>query len=256
MIKKTIKQLWDINKIIERTTPEIENTQKRILVKLMYTPHLKFNELWDKHGESNKFAYHLKKLEKNGLIIKADESYKLTHKGKTIVAYLQSKTGKELKAPLLCVALLIFDKKKNNVLMLKREKEPFYGYCGFHGGKIAHSEYIFESAQRFLSETGLTGELALKGIFSIKTFEAKELSYNHQFFVVAATNLKGKIIQKIRKGTNHWVSIKKIREQNIFPNSEFFLKIALQKKFQWIEADRMQENDLFKGITIKKDVYF
>ncbi|MFW5902666.1 MAG: hypothetical protein ACOCTT_02155 [archaeon] len=36
--------------------------QKNIIRKLMHEPKQGFNELWNKEIESNKFAYHLKKL--------------------------------------------------------------------------------------------------------------------------------------------------------------------------------------------------
>lgn len=236
------------------------DNQNNILSKLMYASSMTFNKLWNKEGESNKFAYHLKQLEQKGLVKHTDAGYALTHKGKEFAAYLKSVTGKTWKSPLVCIALMVINEKTNKVLMLQRAKEPWAGYCGFHGGKIDSSEYILESAERCLKEIGLTGKLSLKGIFSSKTYEGKKenkaLSYNHQLFVIAATHLKGKLIKNTRKGTNVWVPLDKIKTQNIFPNSPLLLKIALSKKFRWIEADREQENDLFTGIEIKKDVIF
>lgn len=236
------------------------DNQNNILSKLMYASSMTFNKLWNKEGKSNKFAYHLKQLEQKGLVKRADAGYALTHKGKEFTAYLKSVTGETWKSPLICIALMVINEKTNKVLMLQRAKEPWVGYCGFHGGKIDSSEYIFESAERCLKEIGLTGKLSLKGIFSSKTYEGKKenkkLSYNHQLFVITATHLKGKLIKNTRKGTNVWVPIDKIKTQNIFPNSPLLLKIALSKKFRWIEADREQENDLFTGIEIKKDIIF
>ncbi|MBI3032631.1 NUDIX domain-containing protein [Candidatus Woesearchaeota archaeon] len=236
----------------------IQDVQKRILSELMYHSVMTFNQLWHKQGESNKFAYHLKQLEQKGLVEKTEKGYQLTQKGKQYVPYLKSQTGKEWKGPLICIALVVIDEKRNQVLMFQRGKQPWLGYCGFHGGKIDSSEYILESAERCLKEeTGLSaGTFSLKGIFSSKTYEQKKLSYNHQLFVIKATHFKGKLLKKTRKGTNVWVSIDNIAQQNIFPNSPLLLKIALSKRFKWIEADRFQENDIFTGIYIKKELSF
>ena len=239
----------------------IEVIQKKILSKLMYTPIMKFNQLWNKEGESNKFAYHLKKLENAGLVEKTSNGYRLTTKGKEYVPYIKSRTGTEWKSPLVCIALVVIDDKKNKVLMFQREKEPWHGYCGFHGGKLDSTEYILESAQKsLLEETGLKGQLEFKGIFSSKTYNGKidsnnnELFLSHQLFVIKASHLKGKVIKKTRKGTNVWVATDNIHKKNIFPNSPLLLKIALSKKFRWIEADRFQENNKFTELRILKDI--
>lgn len=41
---------------------KMSEIQKNIIRKLMHEPKQGFNELWNKEIESNKFAYHLKKL--------------------------------------------------------------------------------------------------------------------------------------------------------------------------------------------------
>lgn len=233
----------------------IENPRNKILSKLTYNSALAFNKLWNKEGESNRFAYHLKKLEQDGFIKKTEKGYSLTRKGKEYVTYMEGKTGETWKFPVIAVTTVIFNKKENNVLMLERAKEPFRGYWGLHGGRLKFSDYILECAKdSILEETGLICHVELKGLFSSKTFEEHELSYNHQLFVVKATQPKGTLLQKTSKGRNKWVPLLRLSKLKILPNIPLLVDIAKSRKFRWIEADRFQENDLFKGLTVKKDI--
>ena len=53
--------------------------------------------------------------------------------------------------------IVVFDKKEKNVLVCKREKEPYKGKYNFIGGKIEKNETEIESAYRELfEETGIT----------------------------------------------------------------------------------------------------
>ena len=47
--------------------------QQKILSQLIHNKKLRFSDLWDKNVESNKFSYHLKKLEENGLRVELDQ---------------------------------------------------------------------------------------------------------------------------------------------------------------------------------------
>lgn len=242
--------LW--KETVEKKEPPVQNIQHRILSKLMYNPLLTFNKLWNKEGESNKFAYHLKKLEKEGLVRKAEKGYQLTAKGKKYVTYMEGKTGEVWKFPVIVVTTVILDEKNNKILMLERGKEPFRGYWGIHGGKLKFSQYILECAKEsILEETGLTCDVKLKGLFSSKTFDGKELAYNHQLFIVKATNPKGKLLKQTNKGRNRWVNRKDIKKLRILPNIPLLISIAMSKRFRWIEADRFQENEMFKGMDVK-----
>lgn len=234
------------------------NTERqKILKKLMHSPLMSFNELWNKEGESNKFAYHLKVLEEDNFIQKSDEGYQLTHQGKKYVAYLEGKTGERSQFPLMGVIIVILNEENNKVLMQKRTKEPFYGYWGYVGGKLKFSQYILECAKEEIKEeTGLECDVELKGLFSSKTYNNDSLSYNHQMFVVKATNPKGTLIKENREGVNLWFKIEDISNLKTFPNIQNSLSISLSKGFKWVEADRFQENDEFKDIKIVREEEF
>lgn len=240
---------------LKKRKMDIENNQQKILQRLMYKPVMTFNELWDKEGRSNKFAYHLKTLEKKGLVEKRDDGYyQLTHEGKQKVAYIENETGKEAKFPLLVVATVIIDETSNKILMFKRTKEPFYGYWGFQGGKLTFSDYILECAQKEIKqETGFECDIELKGLFSAKTFNNDKLSFNHQLFVVKGTNPRGQLLEKTREGENKWMTREEINSIKTLPNIPLLIDIAFSKNFRWIEADRIQKDGIFVDMNVRKD---
>ena len=231
----------------------MNKSRQNILRKLIHKPNLSFNALWGKEGQSNKFAYHLKVLEEDGLIKKDNEKYQLSHEGKKYATYIEGETGKLEKFPLIGVIIVV--QNKDNFLMMQRTKEPFYGYWGFHGGKLKFNQYILEcAAQELKEETGFTCKLELKGIFSSKTFNNNVQSYNHQMFVIKATNPEGKLIEKNREGINKWINEQDIKDLNTFPNIQNSIDIIGSKSFKWVEADRIQENDIFKEIKLLKNM--
>ena len=231
----------------------ISNHRQRILQYLMHNPVMTFNQLWDKEGRSNNFAYHIKSLEKEKLIEKIPEGYRLTKRGITYVSYLQGDSAEELMLPIMAVAVVVV--KNDRFLMLQRNKEPFHGYWGFPGGKIKFSQYILESAADCLKEdTGLECNLKLKGLFSSKTFDNSDLIFNHEIFVVKAENPKGILIGETDKGINKFVSRKDLKKISLLPNINLLIDIALGDEFRWVEADRFEEKNKFKDIKVKKDV--
>jgi ADP-ribose pyrophosphatase YjhB (NUDIX family) len=221
----------------------------------MHCPGTQFNALWEQDGPSNAFAYHINILLEDGLIEKTDNKYYLTHEGKKMAAYIDGETGNTAKAPLLTVAIVVVDKEKT--LMMRRTKEPFYGYWGFPAGKVKFSQYLLECArEELMEETGLECDLEMKGLFSSKTFSAGELSYNHQMFVVKGTNPRGTLIEKTREGENCWIAFDDILKHNTFPNIHYTLQMALGEGFRWVEADREQKADEFINMTERHNMKF
>ena len=224
----------------------------RILSHLEYRSPLRFNQLWDREEQSNKFTYHLHKLEKEGLIKKTAKGYTLSSLGKRYASRMEREQD---SFPIVAVIPILFDSSQKKVLLLERAKEPFRGYFGFHGGKLASSQYILTYAQScFQKETGLLCDMELKGLFSSKTFEKDTLSYSHQLFIVRATHPSGKLLSQTSKGKNHWVVLSSLSEHRLLPNISLLLKIASSKRFRWIEADRFLEQDAFVDLVVHKDV--
>ncbi|PIN74363.1 hypothetical protein COV20_00370 [Candidatus Woesearchaeota archaeon CG10_big_fil_rev_8_21_14_0_10_45_16] len=231
----------------------IDAIPEKILISLMYRPGMTFNELWNKKGRSNRFAYHVKKLQESNLIKKDDQGkYKLTTKGKKRVAYLESLTGDRCELPIVAVIILVTDGDK--VLLYERAKEPFYGYWGAHGGKLRSTNYILEQARESIKkETGLECDLELKGLFSAKTYADDDIFYGHQLFVLKGSNPRGKLLKSTKKGTHRWVKKDEVSKLRILPNIPHLIKIIDSERFRWIEADRFQKKDTF-SMKIRKDI--
>ena len=255
--------------MMAKNTNSIENpelkvhidSQERALLFLMHNPKMSFNELWNKDGKSNKFAYHLKTLIKKKLVEKTkDGRYQLTVAGKRKVSYIETYVnyienyGGACDFPIIGLSILV--SKGDEYLMIKRSKEPFYGYWGFLSGKLRSTNYILEQAEESLKrETGLKCDLELKGLFSSKTYVNNNFAYNHQLFIIKATNPKGTLLKETLKGINEWVNKEKINNLQILPNLPLLIKIANGKSFEWVEADRFQEEEKFT-MDVKKEVIF
>ena len=234
----------------------MKKERQEIIRKLIHTPKMSFNQLWNKSGESNNFAYHLKFLTEDGLISKEDGFYSLTHEGKKLSGYLEGEDGSRAKFPILTVVCII--KKDEKYLLSQRKKEPFYEYWGSISGKVKQTDYILEAAeQEIFEETGLKCDLELAGILSSKTYNENDLSFNHQMFIIKAENPVGELIKETREGkNNNWFTIEEISKLNVIPSVPDTIKIADSKKFRWIEMDRLQEDDKFIGKKILRDIEF
>ncbi len=250
-----MKKNWlDLGHFAAEEDGAIKDIEKRILTSLMYNPQQTFNELWHKDGRSNTFAYHLKMVEKKRQVEKLESGkYQLTEEGKKNIVHLEGDNGSVCEAPIIAVIALIV--KDNRYLMTHRAKEPFYGYWGLPGGKLRSNNYVLEQATESIrKETGLDCDVELKGLFSSKTYVDNQFSYNHQLFIVKATNPKGTLLKETKKGINKWVAEKDVEKMLTLPNIPLLIKIATGKRFRWIEADRFQEKGVFTRMDVKKDV--
>jgi 8-oxo-dGTP diphosphatase len=91
----------------------------------------------------------------------------------------------------------------NQVLMMRRNKEPNLGLWVAPGGKIETDESPYECAVRELrEETGLTAhELQLRGIVSIVM---PELEQHCMQFLYAVTDFSGQLVTDEREGELRW----------------------------------------------------
>ena len=122
----------------------MEEAQKAILKKFFFNRHLRFSEI---SGElpSNKLAYSLNKLVKEGLLEKSGGYYSITTKGEEKLTYL-NKELEELKQPVQ--SILIFPVKGKKYLLQRRTKHPFFKMLGPIGTKRVLGESITETAER------------------------------------------------------------------------------------------------------------
>lgn len=225
----------------------------KILLKLMHEPRLGFSELWDKSIDSNKFAYHLRTLEEQGLIKKHDNKYELTLKGRQKVSLVDGETGKQKEYPIFCV--LIISTKGDKVLLQERLREPMYGYWGVVGGRIEAGKNLSETLKHELDEeAGLKGEFKVKGLFVMKTFEKEKLAYTHYHIVAKAFNVEGELKKEIKEGKNQWFKLSEIPKLKTFPDIPKLIEMLQKPGFTILESNRYMEDKEFKRIEIVNEL--
>lgn len=101
--------------------------------------------------------------------------------------------------------------RSNQVLMMKRNKEPNLGLWVVPGGKIEVDESPYECAVRELrEETGLTAhELQLRGIVSIVM---PKLEQHCMQFLYAVTDFSGQLVTDEREGELRWWAEDAVRQ--------------------------------------------
>jgi ADP-ribose pyrophosphatase YjhB (NUDIX family) len=225
--------------------------QRKIILRLIHNPKLSFNELWSKEGESNKFAYHVNKLEELKLIQKnGDGYYTLTEEGKKLSAFIEGDTGTRAEFPTFSIVILAHNGDK--YVCQKRLKEPFYGYWSFISGKINFGQNLFECATRdLLEETGLHAtEWKLKAIEQVKTYEDEKLLFHHYLFHIETGKVTGELKTQTHKAENAWLTLEEYKKRETLPSEKFFDHIFPAKRTIMLEVERQMKNGKFVGMKV------
>ena len=120
--------------------------EEKILSAFLYNKKLKFSEIEKSvKTRSNKLAYHIKKLENQGILIKEKEFYSLSEFAQKIIPYLSSKQS---ALPVILIAI----KEKEKVFLIKRKKRPFLDKLSLPGGRLLVGEEISDSVKRIIKE--------------------------------------------------------------------------------------------------------
>jgi ADP-ribose pyrophosphatase YjhB (NUDIX family) len=224
--------------------------QKDIILKLIHKPKATFTEL---QGDikSNDFAYHIKSLQNQGLVILNDNLYSLSSEGKKLSSFIEGDTGEIAKFPTFSNVLLL--EKDGKFLAQQRLKEPFFGKWGFVSGKINFGFNIVECSIRdLLEEANLIAKKGkLVGISQIKTYEDDNLAFHHILFFVRLEEISGELKEDTHKAKNKWVTIEEFNTFDSFPDARVPELLNL-KEFTMFETKRIIVNGkLTDGGTIK-----
>jgi ADP-ribose pyrophosphatase YjhB (NUDIX family) len=137
--------------------------QEKILKRLGYGDRKNFSEI---RGdiESNKFAFHLKKLRERRLIEKSDEGYRTTREGREILPYFDLKNSRH---PVIVADLLVFS--GNEVYLLPKKDDPLDPFEGDYRApstRIGKNDRVEESAEKiFEEEFGRAKEVEKTAVF-------------------------------------------------------------------------------------------
>ncbi len=140
--------------------------QEKILQAFLYNHRLKFNEIEKQTNiRSNKLAYHIKNLEKKGILVKEKDFYKLSDTAESLIPYLSKK-----KHALTVILIHIGDKKQS--FLYERKKRPFKDKLSLPGGRMLLKEDISKATQRLCKKFGINAKL--KKIHSVSVEHVKK----------------------------------------------------------------------------------
>ena len=122
--------------------------QKYIIEVLIHQEYARFRDLRPPKIDTNLYSYHLKTLQKQGLVTKIDEGYTLTPEGLIYVDRVSLKKLNIRTQPKI-VSMLVVQNSNGDVLLLRRSKQPYINTWTLPYGKThIDDESILASAQR------------------------------------------------------------------------------------------------------------
>lgn len=214
--------------------------QMIILRHLLLKPDAGFAELQKMMDvESDAANFHIKQLIQADYIAKNPEGrYALTRLGKEYANRMDTDEKVIEKQPKLSVALII-ENDEGKILAQQRLKHPYYGYWGRPTGKIRWGEKIVEAAAReLMEETGLTAELAMKGLYhKIDVLkDTGELLEDKYFCIVHGKNSRGNLISDDEGHQNIWLTNEELaKKDKVFQSVPELTDLARGKIFGHIE---------------------
>src|ERR1035437_2353428 len=109
--------------------------QKHVLNVLMYREFARFSELRPSGVDTNLYSYHLKLLQKNGLVAKGESGYYLGHDGLKYVDRLSSAKMNIRNQPKI-ITMLLVQNSEGEVLLQLRNKQPYINCWTLPYGKL------------------------------------------------------------------------------------------------------------------------
>ncbi len=226
------------------------NTVKRaILTKLLKSEQLRYGDIRSPEIDNDLFNYHLQHLVKLGLVDKKDKEYSLSALGRYEVAEqnpldLQGETVDRFKINVLTVVLRK-DGGKQQVLLQRRKKHPFFNTVAIMGGVIHKGETLTEAASaRLHMKTGLTGQFKLCGLWrSINLDKTGLLILEDILFHICCTDqYQGELLATTEHGENFWCDLDEaIKVHQDHPGAFHHLVPFLQS----IQTQDFREQPLF-----------
>lgn len=120
--------------------------EDKILNLFAYNEQLPFAEIQKLLKiRSNLLSYHLSKLLKSNILIKENNSYKISPDSEYLVPYLSSKQS-------VLPVILVHIGNSKQAFLIQRKKRPFKGLFSLPGGRLLLGESIQEAAKRILKE--------------------------------------------------------------------------------------------------------
>ena len=164
----------------------MEKNRKKIFHVFLYSEKLRFSELLRKTKiSSNLLAYFLKKMAKEGLLAKENETYSLSSDGEKLIPFFVP--DQERISPL--VVLLFFCVRGKEIFLVSREKRPYKGLWSLPSGRLLISESLEQATSRILKEKyNLSAKMSgVSAVLYERVRDADNAKHGFVFFVVKTT---------------------------------------------------------------------
>ena len=200
--------------------------QVRILETLLYATRARYSELMRAADlDSDIFKFHIKKLQKLGLVLKVEDgSYELTPEGKMVTSRLDTKTGSQIEQPKSSTLLVV--RCGGLVLAHRRTREPFNGFWGVASAPVIRGLPLAESASRQLkAQTGIEAEFRVAGMHRVIDKNRRGVVLEDKIFSVMLADMDETIEPKRwTGGDSHWMSRNElISKAKLFPTTKSVL---------------------------------
>lgn len=166
---------------------------------------------------SDTFKFHLRKLIKQGYVVKLENGrYALTCSGKEHANLLDERNRLIQKQPKISILIIAENKKENGesfYLLQQRLRNPYYGYWAeIHGRAIWGESFEITALHQFTRQTGLNADFAVHNIYRVRDYEEENnnLLEDKIFVVVRAFNITGNLRNSYTGGINKWLSLSEI----------------------------------------------
>ena len=170
--------------------------------------------------------YHLRAVMRDGYVQKVSNGYQLTSSGKQYVDKISMEKFQPRIQPKI-VTLLVIKNSKGELLLWKRDKQPFIGKIGFITGKIHLGENIADAANRELQEkAGLTARTKHIGDGYLTIYEEKELVSQVLFHCFTGICKTDEIPKELAKNV-FWGGIKNYKSE-LIPGMPEIYKLSQQ----------------------------
>lgn len=195
---------------------------------------------------SNMVAYHLRQMEKEGIIKKKQEFYVLTENGEKYLPIFSHVTGKEIgPVPVILVAVVHNDK----ILLVKRNKRPYKDYWSMIGGKMKIHEDFDEASVRLVKEkTKLDSEFVSLNAVLHEKVRGEGIKHS---FILFFTVVKIKKQDSLKGQNLQWFKKEKTLKQETIPSDYWLIKHKLNKKVNIVSAEMKDEEGKIKDFKTR-----
>jgi ADP-ribose pyrophosphatase YjhB (NUDIX family) len=199
-------------------TSVVNEIQQSILQRLRTLPpdaSLRFAEVNADGVPSDQFSYHLRQLQRNGLVIKrVDGTYSLSTQGKSkaplIAPHDIRLTGQGYVATR--IVLTKQEAGETYYLLQKRSLNPQKGSLSTPGGKALGGTTVAEVARHYMArQTGLTCTVQVKGMVHFMDEYQGEVVQDRYFLIFLATDPVGELSEEGPRGENLWLTYDQIK---------------------------------------------